>query len=87
MVYFLQNEQKNIKIGYTQNIRKRKKELETANAYKLKLIGFIPEVKQHFEHHLHGICYKYNIDREWYKKEVIAFIKSIVPINKLCTFL
>lgn len=86
MVYFLQNDKSNIKIGYTKDVKKRKKELETGNDHELKLLAYIPEAEQHFEHHLHGICNRFHIEREWYNNEVMDHLTSIEPIGKLITF-
>jgi predicted GIY-YIG superfamily endonuclease len=86
MVYFIQNKDKNVKIGYSKDIEKRKKQLETANDHNLKLIGYIPEVDQHFEGHLHGICKRFRVEKEWFRKEAIDYLKTIKPIADLIVF-
>jgi hypothetical protein len=86
MVYFIQNKDGNVKIGYSKDIEKRKQQLETANDHDLKLIAYIPEVGQHFENHLHGICKRFQIEREWFQKEAIDYLKMIKPIADLIVF-
>lgn len=83
MVYFIQNDKGNIKIGYTEDIEKRKSNLEVGNDHNLTLIATIPNVPQHFETHLHGICEKYHIKGEWYTKEGYLHLLSIEPISTL----
>ena len=65
MVYFIGNRNNNtIKIGYSNNPKRRLKELQTANADKLFLIGYINGDKS-LENILHNMFER--VSHEWFK--------------------
>lgn len=75
-VYAAQDDRGNIKIGISNNPKKRVKALNVGNVCKLELI-FIREVnleKYKDETLLHGQCEKYNIRSEWFTSEAVGLL-------------
>jgi len=66
-VYFIYDKS-NIKIGFTKNIKKRIKELQTSNSNKLVLLGyFIGDMNK--EQELHNQFKNYQILNEWFRPD------------------
>lgn len=72
-VYFLSNG-KSIKIGYSNNIENRIKQLQTANEVDLRLIYYIEDSDEKFEKYVQKVCKAYHISGEWFDSEVINFL-------------
>ena len=72
MIYFIKSGNKHVKIGYTANLSRRVKELQTGNPLYLTVLGTIPGGKE-TEQELHKLYDKYRIKRkstgstEWFK--------------------
>lgn len=78
MIYFIKNiATSNIKIGFSDNPRKRLKELQTGSAEKLVLIKTI-EGDQKLEGQLHELFSHCRLDGEWFSPadEILEFIKG-----------
>lgn len=77
-VYFILNNDK-VKIGYTKNVKKRLKQLQTANGDNLILLGYI-EGDKNVEHQLHEKFETYRIrdNGEWFfaSEAIINFINE-----------
>lgn len=73
-IYFIKNKNNDIKIGRSENIEKRLKELQTGNSNNLKLLYFIKDVPESFEKHLHDICVRFKIQGEWFQEKCIEFL-------------
>ena len=69
-VYFIRSNNK-IKIGYSENIIKRKSTLQTGSGNLLVLEYSIKNVPISFEKHVHSVCKRYLIRNEWFKEEVL----------------
>ncbi len=79
-VYFLVDENNNIKIGYTKgNIDKRIQQLQTGNSKKIMQLGWI-EGNKTKEKELHSIFgnFRINSNNEWFypNDEIIKFINE-----------
>lgn len=72
-VYFIEDGSK-VKIGFSYNIEKRKKELQTGNNNELKLLYYIKECEPSFEKYVHSICQRYRENGEWFDKKAIEFL-------------
>lgn len=82
MIYFIQSGAKKfIKIGYTKNIDRRIKELQTGNPEKLILLGTLPGGFE-FEKGLHDLYKYYRIrpDSEWFR--IYGKLKPLVQLLK-----
>jgi hypothetical protein len=83
MIYFIKNNQNQIKIGSTDNLKKRLGELQTGNSSKLIPLYIIEnEIFQEkgsffFEKHIHEICEKYRVGGEWYEASVLDFLLKV----------
>jgi hypothetical protein len=77
-VYFIQAESGPIKIGITDNIEKRKNELQTANHEKLTVLHYTTGGRA-LEKHLHERFNKFNKLGEWFwpDDEIIKFIYEL----------
>lgn len=76
-VYVLKNDEGFYKIGYSKNVKKRIKELETANSGNLYLIKeFKTKYAAKIEARLHSYFKFQQINREW-------FDLSIEDLNKI----
>ena len=78
-IYFVQDTVlKYIKIGYTNNIKRRIKDLQVGNPHKLELIAQINGGKNK-EERLHKKFDKYNIRNEWFEpnEEILKYISEI----------
>jgi len=62
------------KIGFSIDPVKRLRELKTGNPNILELKYTILDVPMSFEKHMHGVCERYRVDGEWFKKEVLDFL-------------
>jgi len=74
-LYFIKNEDA-IKIGYSDDVDKRLSELQIANSNNLKILYIIENIDPSFEKHVHGVCERYKIKGEWFKKEVIEHLQN-----------
>jgi hypothetical protein len=69
-IYFIQGKD-SIKIGRSEDVVKRQKELQVANSERLNILYIIENVEESFETHIHGICENYHISGEWFKNEAL----------------
>ena len=69
-IYFIKSKD-SIKIGRSDDVLKRQKELQVANSEKLEILYIIENVEETFESHIHGICSNFNVSGEWFKLEVL----------------
>lgn len=79
-VYFIDDKNGHIKIGTTDNIDRRKRQLQTGNALELSLVHYVKldSMADAFalESILHHAFNNYKVKNEWYKKEpVMKFLK------------
>jgi hypothetical protein len=75
-IYFIKDDNLNIKIGMSIDIDKRRRELQTGNADKLFLLYYIENVSETFEKHIHDICEAYHINGEWFEMGAINHLLS-----------
>ena len=71
-----------VKIGRSNNPKSRLKQLQTGNAYNLKLLYVLEEVCPAMEKHLHGICSRYHLQGEWFSKDVLDNHLLLIPYYK-----
>lgn len=86
MIYFIQDSEGHIKIGYSLNTKKRLQNLSTDNSSKLKLLADIPGSRS-FENKLHNKFSHLKVHGEWYKSEnelllYIEELKNNPPIEE-----
>ena len=79
-IYFLDDHNGHIKIGITDNIERRMKQLQTGNALELSLVHYIRVNSMHdafeLEALLHHALNNYKVKNEWYEKyAVMKFLK------------
>ena len=72
-VYFITNKSA-IKIGYSEDINRRIKQLQTGNEEILELLNIIENVDLNFEKHIHSVCKAYHIGGEWFHIQVLDFL-------------
>jgi hypothetical protein len=81
-VYFIQAENSDgfIKIGFAKNPIKRLLLFQTGNPYKLKLLGVISGVTEHYELELHVRFQRFRVRGEWFRpdSELLDFIQQEV---------
>jgi DNA-binding XRE family transcriptional regulator len=65
MIYLISHENKFLKIGYTKNIHKRLKELQTSSPVKLEVLHLI-EGNIHLEKELHQLFCELRTSGEWF---------------------
>ena len=70
MIYFISDGNGSIKIGYTENLKKRLIELQISSPNKLIPL-YIMDGDMTMEHHVQSICSRYLVSGEWFKEEVI----------------
>lgn len=78
IIYFMQESfTKNIKIGITKNIKKRKEQIETNNSSNIIVLGHMLGSRK-LELKLHEKFKKFNIKLEWFypTKEILDFINN-----------
>jgi hypothetical protein len=71
MIYFVSNNEGQIKIGSTSDFKRRLIELQVGSPYKLTPLYYIEDGDLQFEHHIQGVCKKYLISGEWFDIKVI----------------
>ena len=84
-VYFIQEHTGLIKIGWSISPSKRLASLQTANAYPLKLIGFIPSNDITLEKKIHDKLHSFRVNGEWFnitEKQVESLIKIYSPMDR-----
>lgn len=98
-IYFIGiqgNEFSDIKIGYSNSLEERIKNLQTGNNEKLEILYYINDVTIAFETHLHSICSRYRKLGEWFDRGVINhllvgnspwFIENIKKYKRRINFL
>ena len=90
MIYFIAQNNNTIKIGYSQDIKKRIKSLKTASPYPLLLLGYIDGDRE-MEKYLHEKFKKLHMEREWFNvseesREILNFINDNTLTNTYCDF-
>lgn len=71
MIYFISNNKGEVKIGFTNDLKRRLIELQVSSPEKLVPIYYMEENDISFEKHIHSICQRYLISGEWFKINVI----------------
>ncbi len=71
MIYFISNNKGEVKIGSTNDLKRRLAELQISSSDKLTPLYYIEEGDIQFEHHIQGICKRYLISGEWFDIRVI----------------
>lgn len=86
-IYFISQNNKMCKIGFTNNIHHRLKELSTSSPFPLILLGYF-EGSMKDEKMLHKKFAEFNIQREWYilNQEIIDYINKNTFTNTFCEF-
>jgi len=75
-IYFIQSGD-SIKIGRSNDVVRRQRELQTSNHNSLKLLYMIEDMEIPMEKHIHGICQRYHIKGEWFESRVITFLQNL----------
>lgn len=84
MIYFISADEANkVKIGFTNNLKKRLKQLQTSSPFELKVL-LILEGDEHKEKELHLKFKKQRVNGEWFEKteEISKFISENEINNK-----
>ena len=76
-IYFIENANGEIKIGRSEDVISRLRQLQTGNSSNLKLRFTINEVKETFEAHIHEIVQAYHIQGEWFKSGAITHLQKV----------
>ena len=71
MIYFIADNHNRVKIGFTNDLKRRLTELQISQAERLTPIYYIEDGDIVFENHIHSICKKYLISGEWFDIKVI----------------
>jgi hypothetical protein len=70
-IYFIRNNEGNIKIGRSINLEIRKNNLQVASPNDLIILYYIKDVEESFEKFIHLICKNYLISGEWFTHDCI----------------
>ena len=78
MIYFIRRESNFVKIGYSKDVTKRIKELQTASPTPIKVLAVLPGGYK-TERELHNLFYKHRKEGEWFKlvREIKYFLRAI----------
>ena len=82
-IYFIENATGDIKIGRSEDVLARIKQLQTGNSSNLKLRFTINNVKETFEDHIHEICNAYHRQGEWFNSKVIDHLQKHPTFKEL----
>jgi hypothetical protein len=74
VLYFIGCNDYAVKIGFTEDIHKRLKQLQTGNPYELKLLHLIDDINPQLESFVHEFFESKLIKNEWYDHKVISQI-------------
>lgn len=66
VLYFISCNEYAVKIGFTDDIHKRLKQLQTGNPYELKLLHLIADITPQLEGFVHEFFKPVHIKNEWY---------------------
>jgi len=75
-VYAMQDQDKNIKIGISNDPERRLKEINAANAQTVDLVLVMEAKKEKYQDEVdaHNLCSKYYIKNEWYEKKALDLL-------------
>lgn len=73
IIYIISNGSKYYKLGFSKNVKQRIKSLQTANGRTVKLVKMF-EGSLESEKKLHKLLKKFNINGEWYKKDILEIV-------------
>jgi len=79
MIYFIKTEFGHVKIGWSNNVERRLKEIAVSNPYKFTIIKCLDwERDQEYWIHLKFSRFKFRNKREWYNltKEIEEFLEN-----------
>lgn len=86
-VYFIEDFNSNIKIGYTSNIKVRAASLQTGNAEKYRCIIFVEvDNPKELERDLHKKLAQYRIQGEWFNCDMLPIsieLRKLGLLNQL----
>lgn len=75
-IYFIKSNEA-IKIGKSDNVPRRLKELQTSNHSSLEILYVIENEEETLEKHTHGICERYHVKGEWFSLTVLDHLLNI----------
>jgi len=79
-VYFITTSaHKAIKIGFSKNVERRMKQLQTSSSEELEIL-YVVEGNMDLEHNYHYYFKDYNIKNEWFQ---YSFVMSFIKHDKL----
>lgn len=81
ILYFIGCNDYAIKIGFTEDLHKRMKQLQTGNPYELKLLHIIEDINPELERFIHVFFQEVHITQEWYKYEQACNIIDLLKNN------
>ena len=76
VLYFIGCNEYAVKIGFTEDIYKRLKQLQTGNPYELKLLHLIDNISPQLESFVHDFFESAHIKNEWYDHSDTSHIIS-----------
>ena len=75
-LYFIVCNNEFVKIGITNNLDNRIKEMQTGNPYKLKIGAYIPNISKTLERKIHKMFSQYRQNGEWFDIKVFDIIRT-----------
>lgn len=75
-IYFMKNGN-NIKIGRSEDVDRRKAQLQTSLTTELEVLYVIEDMAPSMETHIHGVCRRFHIKGEWFNENVLNHLLSL----------
>lgn len=79
-VYFIRSTQ-GIKVGYSEDVHARLRQLQTANANRLRVLAILPNADRSVEQEFHRLFAAWRLEGEWFKA-VSPVLRTIELINQ-----
>jgi hypothetical protein len=76
-IYFMKDKDNNVKIGRSEDVDRRKIQLQTSLITELEILYVIEEMAPSMEQHIHGICRRFHIKGEWFDGRVIDHLLKL----------
>lgn len=78
ILYFIGCNDHAIKIGFTDDVNRRLKQLQTGNPYELKLLHIIDAINPQLEKFVHEFFESEHIKNEWYEHKIVSHIINLL---------
>ena len=81
ILYFIGCNDYAVKIGFTEDLHKRIKQLQTGNPYELKLLHIIENINPELERFIHVFFQEAHMTQEWYEHEAALNVVDALKNN------